>query len=184
MIYFKLAAITALIYIISVIILFIKMYRGEIMFILKNHKYFINRPTEFGDVYDFLGKIPNLNSGGCLVSAYSVYLWCKNNGILEPKFRLVGFTQDDELESNKNHKYLNGISKDADSDIHFGWASKLNIFFDSKGIINESRYKNYYEIHQDKIDDFFKSAYYNGNWNTMYNTNYNKIIQYVLKIKL
>ena len=50
------------------------------------------------EVQNYLNEIDYINSGGCGISAYSMYLWLKKNNLINSSFRFVlcykGYSED------------------------------------------------------------------------------------------
>lgn len=108
-----------------------------------------------------LRDIPNINCGGCLISAYSVYTKLIN----DPKIRIVQLSphaDDDNLENNRN--FINGQAKYAYSGYHFGISFDFGkTVYDSNGLYTS--YVDCYIIPRHKTYEFCKKALFQGNWN-------------------
>lgn len=68
------------------------------------------------ELREYLNSIPNINKGGCLISAYSMYLYLKKTNQLPDGFKIIQIAQDDtqrffllrNLQSSDPTKYTAG----------------------------------------------------------------------------
>ena len=95
---------------------------------------------EFEKVMMSLRKIPDINLGGCGVSALALFDAAKRDG-LKPKIVYLYSWSDDDCY-RKNQKFKDGKSKKADSCSHVVIKVKGK-YYDSDGIIKEDRIDRY-----------------------------------------
>ncbi len=90
--------------------------------------------TKLNNVLECLDSIPNINRGGCGISALAVYRWCIKNGI-EISDRPFVVLCDDEWDAIHCNDYLEN------NDLDNAWFSHLAIeidgeLYDSEGAID------------------------------------------------
>jgi len=111
-----------------------------------------------------LKDIPNLNCGGCLIAAYSVYKKVINNSNVRI-VQLSNYSGDKNLQHNM--AFVKGINKVATSAHHFGITmDNGKTIYDSTGIY--TKYVDYYIIPRDKTHEFCKSAILKSSWNNTF----------------
>jgi hypothetical protein len=66
------------------------------------------------ELRQYLNTIPNINEGGCLISAYSVYLYLKQNNTLSPDFKIIEISPDTLTKYMNTMQYL---SSDPESNV-------------------------------------------------------------------
>lgn len=122
-------------------------------------------------VLKYLEKIPYLNSGGCLVAAYSVFLAEeKDNNLDEIQLVALNFGSYSDPYIRKNLMYIKGKRKKADSASHFGWTyDNGSTIFDSDGKVRTWRYSETKNgvlvIPQNLTRPFAISSLNHGRWN-------------------
>lgn len=117
------------------------------------------------EAFKFLGRVPLLNWGGCLVAAYVYYLNEKRNGT-EKDIQLVELEEYEKTNIRHNQSFLKGKYKTANSDNHFAWIRDGNdaILYDGTGIMPfDFDYK--LQIPKESIESFSVNSLNNGGWN-------------------
>lgn len=116
------------------------------------------------DVMKFLANVPNINSGGCLIAAYALYLFLKKQGV-KSNFQIV--TLDNRWEKiEPNWEFINGNSENAESAWHFGWTfNGGRTIYDCDGRIADHSYLLKLVIPKELTEKFCQSALKSGNWN-------------------
>jgi len=92
------------------------------------------------EVQNYLNEIDYINSGGCGISAYSMYLWLKKNNLINSSFRFV-LCYKDYCENS----YLNNSNVLRDKLGKAVAPNHMVIFYDGKyidseGTVNISKY--------------------------------------------
>lgn len=116
-----------------------------------------------------LNCIPNINRGGCLISAYAIFLYFKKHA---PKYFnenvvLVQFSR--QFSDHLHNKYfIESLELNAVSATHFGISfDNGNTAYDSNGLITNLDYNYEYRlvIPNDMTFEFVFSALQDGTWN-------------------
>lgn len=115
---------------------------------------------------EYLSNIPYINSGGCLVSAYAMFLNERRNGNHKVRIHAI----DIEYALNRNIAFFNNTKELPISNRHYVWTYyKRGRFWDSNGVYKASRgfYKTL-EIPEHLTDKFVELALQYGNWNKLF----------------
>lgn len=120
-------------------------------------------------VLEFLDNIPNINSGGCGISALAVYKWLKKNDALSEDFAIVYLHRWDTYDRDTNRSFLKGENDNATACSHAIFRYN-GVYYDSEGK-NESsvRDDNSVIIPAEHVERFMKASLKDGNWNTSFN---------------
>jgi len=139
--------------------------------------------TTLDEVLKFLNDIPNINCGGCGISAYSVYLWLKARNLITPDFKFIlaykDYSSDEYLNNEEVIKNNNGNVL-APSHMFIQYNKK---YIDSNGPVNRRYFKWFHHLNPD--DKFIVDCLKSNNWNWMFDRKqYKPIIEDVLEIQL
>jgi len=139
------------------------------------------KPKTLKQAQKFLSKIPNINDGGCGVSALSLYRWIKDNlEIGNTKFVFL-YPKDEEDRYKNNSRALINEDDEAEACDHCCLFYK-NEFIDCDGVELLDRYEWIQMIDQ---EDFIKRALENvGDWNSCFDRRQIKNIEKGLGIDL
>jgi hypothetical protein len=143
-----------------------------------------NKPS-LEDALNCLNSIPNINRGGCGISALAIYRWCKKNGI-EVGDRPFVIIDDDEYGLRYNETACaNG--EFADLYVPHIVIELNGQLVDSDGtgeqsaLISTLTYRQTYQLNEDELLERINT----DRWNDMFNrTKYLDIIAYGLDIDL
>lgn len=114
----------------------------------------------------FLASIPDINEGGCLLSAYAYYLNEHNHSRGESVHIVQLARGECKWEYEENLKFINGKSNSCYSSNHFGWTYDGGIsVYDCYGKVRLSRYKYILLIPQHLTSKFCIDALNYGCWN-------------------
>lgn len=136
-------------------------------------------------VRNFLDTLPNINAGGCGISAYAMYLWLKERNMLTKDFRFVflhcSYSKEDYLHNKQVLQEEESSEKPVAPEhvgVHFN--GKL---IDSSGLVKINKYKMFLDIPLEKAEDYIINSLNTNNWNSMFNRpNMVKIIEKELNI--
>jgi hypothetical protein len=120
---------------------------------------------DLNEVLKFLNEIPNINAGGCGISALTVYKWLKKNNSLSDDFAIIYLHYWDDGDAELNSKFLSGKSEEATACSHaiFRYNGKL---YDSDGLHNiGARAVRQVTIDAEQIDRFMEASLTADNWN-------------------
>lgn len=120
------------------------------------------------EVLEFLDEIPAINSGGCGISAYSVYLWLKKNNSLSEDFAIIYLHNWDMKDLMTNRKFVENKGKKAVACSHAIFRYD-GVYYDSTGV--SSRYvgeDNSVVIPTEHVDRFMKASLMSNDWNPMF----------------
>ena len=132
----------------------------------------------------YLGRIPNINHGGCLVSAFSFYLNEKKENRHE-HLRIVSINSNDNRYEQNNRKYIEGKRRRADSSGHFGWTYDGVKVFDTDGLVRRKcKTEVRIVIPPEITEKFCRSALNHGGWNPLFNRKHIPKIEKHLGIEL
>ena len=100
-----------------------------------------NKIKTLEDVQEYLNNISFINNGGCGISAYSMFLWLKNNGLINSDFKFVLC-----YESYGEENYINNSNVLKDHSGNAIAPSHMVIYYngeylDSEGREDISKYK-------------------------------------------
>jgi hypothetical protein len=108
----------------------------------------LNQEIEnFEDVRKYLSNLPNINSGGCGISALSMYRWLEKNKNKKPNLVIC------YCDSEKYEKTIENLGKDNDklfAPSHCGIRYKHN-FLDARGKIFIPIYNHHYLIDEKEM---------------------------------
>ena len=120
---------------------------------------------DLNQVLKFLNEIPNINAGGCGISALTVYKWLKKNNSLSDDFAIIYLHYWDDGDAELNSKFLSGKSEEATACSHaiFRYNGKL---YDSNGTTElDVRTVKQLVIKAEQIDMFMEASLTADNWN-------------------
>ena len=148
------------------------------------------------DVRAYLDQIPNINYGGCAISAYAMYLWLEKNNQLNNDTTIVyGYSFDhdgdevSELENNvKNHNF----NEDSINSCSHAMLFHNGKYYDSSRVVddfkNEFDFSLLYFIPKEVLKKFMYFSLQEGRgfkWNTAFKRKYNvPLIENNLDIKI
>lgn len=119
------------------------------------------------DARNYLANIPDINRGGCLVSAYAFQQFCQKNGYKVPTIVALHSWEESVLTRNIqiNHKFIatDGRTQAANA-AHFGWTYGATIM-DAKKTVPLSNYKEKIFIPTHLMPKLYKETMVWGNWN-------------------
>lgn len=125
---------------------------------------------------DYLANVPEIHFGGCLVAAYSFYLFLEKNNLPIEDFRLVSLNRNKKIGEyvaahRKNQKWIENPFKGFPSaSAHFGWTfDEGENIFDTDGEIYKEKYPLRICIPPDLTKAFSKIAISTETWNSKFN---------------
>jgi len=123
------------------------------------------------EVLNFLGKIPHIHRGGCLISAYAFYLYEKKMGRMTDDFKIVALdNSENNIHIDLNNDFLEGKRKNGVGCHHFAWTFTDGTIQDAQGAVE--KYKHYLKIPFDVTDKFCLSTLNHNNWNWQFDRQY------------
>ena len=127
-----------------------------------------------------INDIPELNYGGCLIAAYSVYRKVINN----PNVRVVQLSKySNDFEISHNKEFIAGKESKPMPGYHFGITiNNGETIYDSNGIY--TNHVNFYIIPRHKTHEFCKKAILGPYWNNSFNRRHVPEILKKLKITI
>jgi hypothetical protein len=134
------------------------------------------------DVQQFLNSIPNINCGGCGISALAMYRWLKKNDRLKDEkakfiFCYKSYNEDKFLNNEEVLKKGEGnIKAPTHVVIHF-----KKRYIDSEGTVDIREYKHRQHIED---EDFMVKTNNSSGWNEMFNRCHLENIQGFLGIDM
>lgn len=133
-------------------------------------------------VQKYLSEIPNINRGGCGISALSMYRWIKDNErIGNTKFVFLYIGDEGKERYLNNQKILRDKDKKAQACSHI-CILYMGEFIDSDGEVDVSDY-DWIQIIDE--EEFIKRALSNTkDWNILFNREYINNIENELEIDL
>jgi len=135
------------------------------------------------EVQNYLNSIDCINCGGCGISAYSMYLWLKNNSLMDNSFKFVfcykNFYEEDYYINNSD--VLKTHSGNAIAPYHIAIYYNGE-YLDSEGTVEISNFKWIQHIEEEW---FIINCLNNvSTWNSMFNRNVIGNIEKKLNISL
>ena len=138
-------------------------------------------PSTLKQVQKFLSKIPDINEGGCGISALSIYRWLKKNEKEDNNKFIFLYRGCDEKEYLNNRKALRDNKQRAVAPLHCCILYEGK-FIDCDGGIDIGKY-NWVQIIDE--EEFIKKAINNiGTWNDCFNRKHIGKIEKKLNIDL
>lgn len=121
------------------------------------------------DVQEFLGDIRSINSGGCGIAAYSIYLWLKKQDAVPEDFNITYLHRVfDEPEFTSNKDFLEGNGKKVDACSH-AVVKMHGKYIDSKGdYLDVDDYPFVLGIGTEHIDRFMVNSLNASKWNSIF----------------
>lgn len=130
---------------------------------LFNVSEFITETHDLSYILDILNDVPNINRGGCGISALAIYRWCKKNNVEVSDRPFIILGDEWDIEQNKHH-IKNG-------NINEIWLVHITIeidgvIYDSKGDGAISRWDDYYTQDYQLSEDEMLELINNSPWNS------------------
>lgn len=123
-------------------------------------------PSTLKQVQKFLSKIPDINEGGCGISALSIYRWLEKNNIKDNNKFIFLYNAGEKKEYLNNRKVLRNGEGKATAPLHCCILHEGK-FIDCDGGIDIGKY-NWVQIIDE--EQFIKKAINNvGTWNDCFN---------------
>jgi hypothetical protein len=125
--------------------------------------------AQFQAVQNFLNEIPNINRGGCGLSAYAMYLWLRKNSMLTEDIQIVflhyGYSKSD-FHTNQSF-YLQGVGKPvAPEHVVINRNGK---YIDSNGVYTRANgYSFKLSVSLEKAEDFLVNSLNDDDWNSSF----------------
>jgi hypothetical protein len=121
-------------------------------------------------VRNFLDALPNINAGGCGISAYAMYLWLKERNMLTKDFRFVflhfGSSKDDYLHNKQVLQEEESYEKPvAPEHVGVQFNGKL---IDSSGLVKIDNYNLFLDIPLEKAEDYIINSLNTNGWNSSF----------------
>ncbi|NCD06255.1 MAG: hypothetical protein EOL97_09055 [Spirochaetia bacterium] len=138
------------------------------------------------EVRNYLDSIPGINAGGCLFSAYAMYLWLeKNNKLTKNTAIVLNYRDDDRLEFDINHSILTN-----NNNLHLTQSCAHAMLFHRKRFIDSeksltsppSRY--ILQLSTTNKQFILGSLKNEDNWNSMFDRRWVQWIEKKLEITL
>lgn len=122
------------------------------------------------DALWYLSSIENINSGGCLIAAYSVFLNELRNGNKNVRIHAI----DIQYALNENLEFINNERKYPVSNRHYVWTYyQKGRFWDSRGVYDiSSKFYDSLEIPLEVTHKFVELALKYGCWNKAFDRSY------------
>ena len=126
--------------------------------------------AQFQAVQNFLNEIPNINCGGCGLSAYAMYLWLRKNNMLDENTQIVflhhSYSERD-FQTNQSF-YLQGVGNPVAPE-HVV-ISRNGKYIDSNGVYTKANeYSFKLAVSLEKAEDFLVNSLNDNNWNSWFN---------------
>jgi hypothetical protein len=149
-----------------------------------------NKISSLDEIRTFLNEIPNINRGGCGVSAYAMYCYLEKTNQLLPDTRIIYVWDIDYLSDSyeKNTNFIENQNGDCDSCAHVVLFHN-GFYMDSKNKkieIHEIEIFHWFDgielliIPQPLTHTFMKKSIEEGKWNPSFDRNYIKDIKVIL----
>ena len=116
----------------------------------------------------FLSTVKNINYGGCLLSAWAIYKFCKQNNFEIPAIYCLEkklFISDHII----NRSYLRTKEGSPVSPSHVVWSFDGKTYYDAEEKVDMSEYPFILHLPEKEIDNFCKIALESGTWNKDFN---------------
>jgi len=157
---------------------------------------FKKKLISFDELREFLDNVPNINRGGCGVSAYSMYCLLEKQKQLKPDTRIIYIHRKIWGDYSTNKWFLDNQEGNADSASHVilfhdgyyldsseeftNLSTLIDVFFTGD---KESEF-DILDIPQQLTHIFMKSSLENGSWNDSFDTKNIEVIENKLGFKL
>lgn len=133
---------------------------------------------------EYLNNIPYINSGGCGIAAYAVFLYLKSKE-KSKGFQIVllhDWMSEDEYHNNL--RFIEDAYKTGEPASHVAFTfDGGDTVYDSSGRINVSRY-DMLLVPEQRTERYFHTALNDGRWNKRFNRDeYLPLIESELKIQ-
>jgi hypothetical protein len=125
--------------------------------------------AQFQAVQNFLNEIPNINCGGCGISAYAMFLWLRKMNMLTEDVKVVflhhSYSERD-FQTNQSF-YLQGVGNPVAPE-HVA-LTRNGFMIDSSGVYKkENEYDYHLAVSIDKAEDFLVNSLNDNNWNSWF----------------
>lgn len=125
--------------------------------------------AQFKAVQDFLNEIPNINRGGCGLSAYAMFLWLQKNNMLTEDTQIVflhhSYSERD-FQTNQSF-YLQGVGNPVAPEHVVIYRNGK--YIDSSGVytkVNDYSFK--LAVSLDRAENFLVNSLNDNNWNSWF----------------
>jgi hypothetical protein len=127
------------------------------------------KEAQFEKVQDFLNEIPNINSGGCGISAYAMYLWlCKRNMLTEDTQIVFLHHRYSENDFERNQEFYTQRRGKPVAPEHVV-LYRNGSYIDSSGVYKKAN--DFYfklAVSLEKAEDFLVNSLNDNNWNSWF----------------
>lgn len=119
-----------------------------------------------------LEVIKNINRGGCLFSAYGVYLRLEKDGFDMSNVNIVQLSISSLEDIEYNKSFLAGNTQNAGSSSHFALSvDGGKTFLDAMDMVNAYTYDYHLLIPSSQVEVFSENCLRNGSWNATFERN-------------